>query len=34
LREADGAVRIDTTDLTSDQVVEKIAALARERGVG
>ena len=34
LREADAAVRIDTTDLTPDQVVENIAALARERGVG
>lgn len=33
LRQATGAVYIDTTDLTPDQVVEKIAALARETGV-
>ena len=34
LRRAPGAVRIDTTDLTPDRVVEEIAKLARERGVG
>ena len=34
LRRAPGAVQIDTTDLTADQVVEEIAKLARERGVG
>jgi CMP/dCMP kinase len=33
LRQAKGAVYIDTTDLSPDQVVEKIAALARERRV-
>jgi CMP/dCMP kinase len=33
LRQAKGAVYIDTTDLTPDQVVEEIAALARERRV-
>jgi cytidylate kinase len=33
LRQADGAVQIDTTDLTPDQVVDRIAALARERGL-
>ena len=31
LRQAEGAVEIDTTDLTPDQVVERIAALARDR---
>ena len=34
LRVADGAIDIDTTDLTPDEVVEQIAELARERGVG
>jgi cytidylate kinase len=34
LRRAQGAVQIDTTDLTPDEVVEEIAKLARERGVG
>ncbi len=34
LRRAPGAVHIDTTDLTRDEVVEEIAKLARERGVG
>jgi cytidylate kinase len=34
LRRAPAAVQIDTTDLTPDQVVEEIAKLARERGVG
>jgi cytidylate kinase len=34
LRRAPGAVNIDTTDLTPDEVVEEIAKLARERGVG
>jgi cytidylate kinase len=34
LRRAPGSVQIDTTDLTADQVVEEIAKLARERGVG
>ena len=34
LRRAPGAVNIDTTDLTADEVVEEIAKLARERGVG
>jgi cytidylate kinase len=33
LRQAEGAVYIDTTDLSPDEVVEEIAALARERGV-
>jgi cytidylate kinase len=33
LREADGAVRIDTTGLSPDQVVDQIATLARERGI-
>jgi CMP/dCMP kinase len=33
LRQATGAVYIDTTDLTPHQVVEKIAELARETGV-
>ncbi|NIA15874.1 MAG: (d)CMP kinase [Nitrospiraceae bacterium] len=30
LRRADDAILVDTTDLTLDQVVEKVAALARE----
>jgi cytidylate kinase len=33
LRAADDSVELDTTDLTSDEVVGRIAALARERGV-
>ena len=33
LRAADDSVELDTTDLTRDEVVERIAALARERGV-
>jgi CMP/dCMP kinase len=33
LRAADDSVEVDTTDLTPDQVVERIADLARERGV-
>jgi cytidylate kinase len=33
LRAADDSVELDTTDLTPDEVVERIAALARERGV-
>jgi CMP/dCMP kinase len=34
LRAADDAVEIDTTGLKIDDVVRRIAALARERGVG
>jgi cytidylate kinase len=30
---AEGSVDIDTTDLTPDQVVERIVGLARDRGV-
>jgi len=33
LRAADDAVELDTTDLSLDQVVVKIVALARERGL-
>jgi CMP/dCMP kinase len=33
LRAAGDAVSVDTTDLTPDQVVERIVELARERGV-
>jgi CMP/dCMP kinase len=33
LRAAGDAVAVDTTDLSPDQVVERIAELARERGV-
>ena len=33
LRPADDSVTVDTTDLTADQVVERIAELARERGI-
>jgi cytidylate kinase len=33
LRRADGSIEIDTTDLTADQVVGRIAAEARERGI-
>ena len=33
LRAADDSVAVDTTNLTPDQVVERIAELARERGI-
>ena len=33
LRAADDSVELDTTDLTPDDVVERIAAFARERGI-
>ena len=33
LRVAEGSVSIDTTDLSPDEVVERIAKLARERGI-
>jgi cytidylate kinase len=33
LRAADDSVALDTTDLTPDEVVERIAALAREKGI-
>jgi cytidylate kinase len=33
LRAADDSVTVDTTDLTPDQVVERVAELARERGI-
>jgi cytidylate kinase len=33
LRAADDSVEVDTTDLSPDEVVERIAALARERGL-
>ncbi len=33
LRAADDSVELDTTDLSPDEVVERIAALARERGI-
>jgi len=33
LRAADDSIELDTTDLTSDEVVDRIAALARDRGV-
>jgi cytidylate kinase len=33
LRRADGSIDIDTTDLGSDEVVERIVGLARERGL-
>jgi cytidylate kinase len=33
LRAADDSVALDTTDLTPEQVIERIAELARERGV-
>jgi cytidylate kinase len=33
LQAAEGSIDIDTTDLTSDQVAERIVALARERGI-
>jgi cytidylate kinase len=34
LRAADDSVEVDTTDLEVDQVVERIVALARDRGIG
>src|SRR5262249_36586133 len=34
LRRDEHAVPIDTTDLTPDQVVDRIVELARERGIG
>jgi cytidylate kinase len=34
LRAADDSVEVDTTDLSPDEVVERIAELARERGIG
>jgi cytidylate kinase len=33
LRQADEAIEIDTTALTPDEVVQRIADLARERGI-
>jgi CMP/dCMP kinase len=33
LRPADDSVEVNTTDLSPDEVVERIAALARERGI-
>src|SRR5262245_49728802 len=33
LRAAEDSIALDTTELTADQVVERIAELARERGV-
>src|SRR6266545_3496558 len=33
LRAADDSVEVETTDLSPDQVVERIAELARERGI-
>jgi cytidylate kinase len=33
LRAADDSVSVDTTDLSPDEVVERIAELARERGI-
>jgi CMP/dCMP kinase len=34
LRAADDSVALDTTDLTPEQVIERIAELARDRGIG
>src|SRR5215207_4661132 len=34
LRPASESLEIDTTDLTPDEVVQRIVALARERGIG
>jgi cytidylate kinase len=34
LRAADDSVEVDTTDLEAAQVVERIVALARDRGIG
>jgi cytidylate kinase len=33
LRRADDAVELDTTGLSVDEVVERVVALARERGL-
>ena len=33
LRAADDSVAVDTTELNPDQVIERIAELARERGI-
>jgi cytidylate kinase len=33
LRAAEDSVSVDTTDLSPDQVVERIAELARARGI-
>jgi CMP/dCMP kinase len=33
LRAADDSVQVDTTDLSPDEVVQRIAGLARERGI-
>jgi CMP/dCMP kinase len=33
LRAADDSVEVDTTDLSPDEVVERVAALARDRGI-
>jgi cytidylate kinase len=33
LRAADDSVEVDTTDLSPDEVVERIAELVRERGL-
>jgi CMP/dCMP kinase len=33
LRAADDSVTVDTTDLSPDQVVERIVKLARDRGI-
>jgi CMP/dCMP kinase len=33
LRAADDSVEVDTTDLSPDDVVERVAALARDRGI-
>jgi cytidylate kinase len=34
LRAAEDSVAVDTTDLTPEQVIERIAELARDRGIG
>ena len=34
LRAADDAVELDTTGLAVDEVVERVVAIARERGLG
>jgi cytidylate kinase len=34
LRAAEDSVPVDTTDLTPEQVIERIAELARDRGIG
>jgi cytidylate kinase len=33
LREADDAVALDTTSMSLDEVVERVVAMARERGL-